>query len=35
MKALLIGATGVTGKDLFLLLLADSSFSRRAGEVWR
>ncbi|TCP10152.1 hypothetical protein EV680_10249 [Uruburuella suis] len=35
MKALLIGATGVTGKELLLLLLADSSFSRRAGEVWR
>ena len=34
MKALLIGATGATGKELLPLLLADSSFSRRAGEVW-
>ena len=35
MKALLIGATGARGKELLPLLLADSSFSRRAGEVWQ
>ena len=35
MKASLIGATGATGKEFLPLLLADSSFSRRAGEVWR
>ena len=31
---MLIGATGATGKKLLPLLLADSSFSRRAGKVW-